>query len=689
MLDERTIRQWWDLFKKDKPLTEIRILGNGKTFSGYFTDCETMLSQLKAYDGFGIYATINEIKESCYGRSQHDIILSRPKSTTNDGDIESRQILLLDFDPERPSDTNASDDEVRYAEHKMRAVYRFLRDQGFSSPVVAMSGNGYHLNYKVDLPNSEENKLLIQNFLHALDMMFSDERVKIDISVFNASRIAKVIGTTSNKGTNTAERPQRLSSFVHIPDSFNTTRVEYIKKVADMLPQAETPSRFNNYSTERFDIDNFISTHGIKVAKKVRYNSGMKYVLEECPFDSNHKAPDSAIFVMDNGAIGFRCLHNSCQHYSWRDVRLKYEPNAYDRKDYEEYRQKRSYYSRITPTDIEPAKEDERGPKWLSMKQIKWVDPSQLISIPIGIPAIDKKIMGLTLGDVTIISGGSGAGKTTLLDHIILNAVQRGFPTGGFSAELQDFRFQAWLDQMAAGKAFVKQKAGYDNLYYAPQNVSDKINDWLEGKFWLYNNDYGSDWSQLFSDIKEAVKEHGLKLILVDNLMAMNIDSYDGDKNEKQSRFIKDFKNFCKKESIHGVLVCHPRKEQSFQLLRKESISGTADLTNLCDNLIIAHRVGNDFERRAKDFFGEAKVTELMAYDLVLEMCKNRSFGVVDYLVGLYYEPETRRIKNDIAENIVYGWQEQPVQTSIDDVGDIPEDVYNGNSYDFEQQQDF
>lgn len=686
MINEQTIRCWWDIFKKENPLTEIRILGNGKTFSGYFTDCETMLSQLKNYDGYGIYATINEIKESCYGRGQHDIIVQKPKATTNDNDIEKRQLILLDFDPTRPSDTNSSAEELSYAEKKMRMVYKFLRDQGFNAPVVAMSGNGYHLYYKINLDNSEESKSLVQNFLHALDMMFSDDQVKVDVSVFNASRIAKVIGTTSNKGTNTKERPQRLSSFIHVPDEYTPTRIEYIQKVADMIPKVEAPSKFNNYSTDRFDIDSFISSHGIKVSKKVRYNNGYKYILEECPFDSNHKAPDSAIFVLDNGAVGFRCLHASCNHYTWKDVRLKFDPQAYDKKDYEEFRQKRTYYGRVTPTHTEPVKEDERGPKWLSMSQVKWIDPSQLISIPTGIPAIDKKIMGLTLGDVTIISGGSGAGKTTLLDHIILNAVQRGFPTGAFSAELQDFRFQAWLDQMAAGKAFVKQKAGYDNLYYAPQNVSEKINAWLDGKFWLYNNDYGADWSQLFADIKDAVKTHGIKLIMVDNLMAMNIDSYDGDKNDRQSMFIKDFKNFCKKESVHGVLVCHPRKEQSFQLLRKESISGTADLTNLCDNLIIAHRVGNDFERRAKDFFGEAKVAEMMDYDLVLEMCKNRSFGIVDYLVGLYYEPETRRIKNDVAENMIYGWQEQPVQTTIDE--DMPEDVYNG-TYDFEKQEQF
>ena len=668
MINESTIRCWWDVFKKEKPLTEIRIMGGKKTFSGYFTDCETMLEHIRQYDGMGIYATINEIKESCYGRTQHDTIIANPKSTTNDNDIERRQIILLDFDPERPSDTNSTDSEKAYAERKMRVVYRFLRDQGFNAPVVADSANGYHLYYKISIDNSDETRQLVQNFLDALDMLFTDEFVKVDTSVFNASRIAKLIGTTSNKGSNTTERPQRISAFIHIPDHFNETKIEYVRKVADMLPKEEKPSRFNGYSSERFDLDGFISENGIGVTRKVKYGNGLKYILNECPFDSNHKAPDSAIFLMNNGAIGFRCLHASCNHYSWRDVRLKFD----------------NYYGRIEPQPFEPIKEDERGKVWLEMGDIKYVDPSMLISIPSGIEAIDKKIMGFTLGDVTILSGISGSGKTTLLDFFALNAVQRGFPTAAFSAELQDFRFQSWLDQMAAGKAFVKQKAGYENLYYCPQNVAEKIHEWLKGKLFLYNNNYGTNWQKLLDKIKEIIKEKNVKLILIDNLMTLDLDDYEGEENKKQKMFINSVKDLAKQENVHVILVCHPRKEHSFQLLRKESIAGTADLTNLCDNLLLSHRVGNDFEKRAGEFFGEAKVAEYLNFDMVVEVAKNRSVGVMDYLVGLYYEQESRRIKNDVAENIVFGWQEQPVQTTFEDPGDIPEEIY-----DFDKQTDF
>lgn len=682
MINENTIRQWWDIFKAPSMLTEVRVLGHGKTFSGYFTDPETLIEKIGLYDGYGLYATINEVKESCYGRTQHDVILGKVKATTSDSDIEHRRWILLDFDPDRPSDTNSSDDEKRQAEISMRTVYKFLRNQGFYAPVVADSANGYHLYYSVDLPNTKDSADLVKNFLQALDMMFSNEHVKVDTSVFNASRIAKIIGTSSAKGSNMGDRPQRQSCFIHVPDVIGTTQREYIEKIASMLPVPEAPSRMNNWSRERFDIEGFIQRNGIEVVKRTRFGGGEKLVLAECPFDPNHKAPDAAIFVMDSGAIGFRCLHNSCQHYTWKDVRLHFDPQAYDRRDREAYFEKRSYYGR-TAENQEPVleQEDARGHKWRALTEILWKDPMATVCIPSGFTKLDHNMGGFAQGDVTILSGLSGAGKTTLINHFILNAVHRGYKAAAWSGELQDYRFQAWLDQMAAGKNFVRQRAGYDNYWYAPKNVSAQINDWLDGKFWLYNNDYGSRWSQLLSDIKEVVHEQGVQIIFLDNLMALDLEGAASD-NDAQTTFIKQAKDLAKSEGIHVFLVCHPRKEQSFQLLRKESIAGTANLTNLCDNLLISHRVGRDFERRAKDFFGEETVQKLMDYNLILEIAKNRSLGCVDVVLGLYYENETRRVKENKEDEMVYGWQEEPTAAPMfpgSTTEDIPDSAWFNN----------
>lgn len=684
-MNEITIRQWYDTFKSGEELVEVRIVDNAykRTYSGYFTDVNTLLNEIRKYDNCNIYFTLNAINPACYDREQHDRIVTKPKSTTSDNDIVGRDWILIDIDTKKPSDTNSTDEEKEMAKEVVNNVFKFLRDEGFEKPVVCDSGNGFHLLYKIAMKNSNENTTICKEFLQVLDMLFSNPNVEIDCSTFNSSRICKLYGTFSRKGSNTKKRPQRESKILRIPDEIKITPNEYFAKVAAMLPKPEQPSKSNYYSNEKFDLEAFLNKHHIAVRNIVRTSSFTKYILEECPFNSSHRAPDSAIFEMSNGGLGFKCLHSSCSQYTWKDFRLKFEPDAYDHKEYQRHEHKMQYYSQQKKEPFVPKKEDSaKGKKWLAMTDVQYVDMSKMASIPTGYKELDKKIIGLLLGDVTVLSGGSGAGKSSWIDCVALNAIQRGYKVGIWSGELQDFRFQSWINQIAAGKNYVCKREGFENYYYAPKNISNQISNWLEGKLFLYNNNYGNKWQQLFADVKELVDKEGVQLIVLDNLMALQIDNYEGDKYTQQTKFINDLKEYAKAKNVHVLLVCHPRKEGIF--LRKESISGTADLTNLADSVFIIHRIGKDFEQRAGEFFGKDKVIPYLKYNSVIEVCKNRSMGVIDLLVGMYFEVESRRLKNEISENIVYGWQEQPAQLTFEptpesDVSDL-QDIYDNMS---------
>lgn len=684
-MNEITIRQWYDTFKSGEELVEVRIVDNAykRTYSGYFTDVDTLLNEIRKYDNCNIYFTLNAINPACYDREQHDRIVTKPKSTTSDNDIVGRDWILIDIDTKKPSDTNSTDEEKEMAKEVVNNVFKFLRDEGFEKPVVCDSGNGFHLLYKIAMKNSNENTTICKEFLQVLDMLFSNPNVEIDCTTHNASRVCKLYGTFSRKGSNTKKRPQRESKILRIPDEIKITPNEYFAKVAAMLPKPEQPSKSNYYSNEKFDLEAFLNKHHIAVRNIVRTSSFTKYILDECPFNSSHRAPDSAIFEMSNGGLGFKCLHSSCSQYTWKDFRLKFEPDAYDHKEYQRHEHKMQYYSSQKKEPFVPKKEDStKGKKWLAMTDVQYVDMSKMASIPTGYKELDKKIIGLLLGDVTVLSGGSGAGKSSWIDCVALNAIQRGYKVGIWSGELQDFRFQSWINQIAAGKNYVCKREGFENYYYAPKNISNQISNWLEGKLFLYNNNYGSKWQQLFADVKELVDKEGVQLIVLDNLMALQIDNYEGDKYTQQTKFINDLKEYAKAKNVHVLLVCHPRKEGIF--LRKESISGTADLTNLADSVFIIHRVGKDFEQRAGEFLGKDKVLPYLKYNSVIEVCKNRSMGVIDLLVGMYYEVESRRLKNEISENIVYGWQEQPAQLTFEptpesDVSDL-QDIYDNMS---------
>lgn len=656
-LDESQIYQFYDIFKNNNELVEIRLIGSNKTGSGYFTNAKTLIEAIKPYsENFNIYFTINKVNDACYGREQKDKIVLRPKNTTTDAEIVCRDYVLIDLDPKRLSGVCSTKEEATKAYEKGQEVYKFLMDNGFYEPIVVFSSSGIHLYLRCALLNNDENTKLVKRFLEALGMLFSDEYVDVDTKVFNAARISRLVGSYSCKGANNdSERPQRKCRFLKVPSEIKVNEREYFEKIAALYPEDEVkPTHQNNYSVESFDLDAFIEKHNIPVTHKLQVADGTRYYLKHCLFNEQHQGKDAILFKRNNGAVSYFCYHNSCNGNDWQKVRLMYEPDAYTKRN--NAPTQRQFQKAIEPFTPQEESED-KGRKWLSMKDIKRVDITELLSIPTGYEALDKKIVGLFAGELTVMSGLNASGKTSWLDCLALNVIQQGFKVGIWSGEMQDWRFQGWINQIAAGKSYVKKKQGYENLYYVPSSYSERIESWLDNRLFLYNNAYGARWQQLFNDIKELVEEQKVQLIILDNLAALSISDYDGEKYSRQTKFILDVKEYAKQKNIHIILVCHPRKENFF--LRKESISGTADLTNIADNVFLLHRVGKDFETRAGEFFGKEKALEYMQYGNILEVAKNRQFGIVDHLVGMYYEQESRRLKNSIAEHIIYGWQEE------------------------------
>ena len=145
----------------------------------------------------------------------------------------------------------------------------------------------------------------------------------------------------ARKGSNTPENPHRMSYLISEGSKIPTDKA-YLEKLAAMLPVPEKPRQYNGYNPQEFDLEEWLIKHGLRY-QKTSYSDGTKYILEQCPFDSNHKGKDACIFQSRSGAIGFHCFHNSCSDKTWRDVRILYEPDAYEKKQ-QEY--ERRIYSR-------------------------------------------------------------------------------------------------------------------------------------------------------------------------------------------------------------------------------------------------------------------------------------------------------------------------------------------------------
>ena len=430
-LDE--IRKTIHALKNDGELFEVRCLeANGKRVSsGYFRNADTMLEQLCHLNSSdsNIYMVLNDIKPDCYSREQRNRFVTNTKVQTSDNDIVGYDWLFVDVDPKRPSGVSSSDEQLQKAKETGNRVYAFMKNIGFNSPVTAMSGNGIHLLYRIQLANSEENKTLVKSCLMVLDMFFSNETVSIDKSNFNPARICKLYGTMARKGSNTSENPHRMSHLL-TEGSKEPTDKAYLEKLAAMLPVPEKPQKYNDYSPREFDLEEWLIKYGLRY-QKTSYSDGTKYILEQCPFDSNHKGKDACIFQARSGAIGFHCFHNSCQDKTWRDVRILYEPDAYEKRQ-QEY--ERKIYSR------QPVQSQVKVIQPVDGKPIFYT-ATDILNLPVpderfiktGIADVDKKMRGLKKGYVSVMSGLRAAGKSSVISEMVLDGVEAGNNIGVFS----------------------------------------------------------------------------------------------------------------------------------------------------------------------------------------------------------------------------------------------------------------
>ena len=315
-------------------MVELRAFKGREVVSGYFDDGEALARAASELDGRGstVYVTLNEVNLALLARAANRARLVHGEATTSDHDVVRRRWLPLDFDPERASGVSATDAEKEAARRRALEVREDLRGRGWPEPLLADSGNGYHLLYPLDLPNDRESLDLVKGVLEAISFYFSDEAVKVDATTGNAARIWKLYGTTARKGDDVPARPHRPSRLLEIPGALPAVDREELVAVSAMRPSPppRRPDPRRN-GRENLDLGAWIGEHGVPVKREGPWQrGGHRWILEECPW-TGHRDTSAFIVRFEGGAIAAGCHHDSCRGYGWPELREHYEPGAYER----------------------------------------------------------------------------------------------------------------------------------------------------------------------------------------------------------------------------------------------------------------------------------------------------------------------------------------------------------------------
>ncbi len=166
---------------------------------------------------------------------------NKSKLFKKDDDIEKRLWLFIDIDSKRLPDTSATKAELECAHKLAQNLIDFLNSQGWPQPAITMSGNGYHVLYRIDQPNTTDVKETIKQVLAALASKFDTEGAEIDTSVYNASRIIKIAGTLARKGNEIIDaqpdqcRPHRQCKLIFRPDVLQPVSLVQLRKIGSTV----------------------------------------------------------------------------------------------------------------------------------------------------------------------------------------------------------------------------------------------------------------------------------------------------------------------------------------------------------------------------------------------------------------------------------------------------------------------
>lgn len=293
-------------------------------------------------------------------------------------------------------------------------------------------------------------------------------------------------------------------------------------------------------------------------------------------------------------------------------------------------------------------------PRVKELSKVKDLNPYDLEKMPTGIHEIDRTLKGgLPFGQIVLLTGKAGDGKSTFASQLLLSAIQNGYKCFAYSGELPDYIFKSWIDYQAAGADNTYEewaRWSIDKARKVKSDVLRKISDWYSGKFWIYDNTAGEvdeESSSLTNLLEQVINQYNVRVILIDNLMT-GLDLEPGlgaDKLERQSAFMKRLARIVLRYNVLIILVAHKRKDNGIASVN-ESVSGTADITNLTSIIL-------SYERSRRD--------DIAPEERLIKISKNRLFGVID-IGGVIskYDPASKRIyTNDREQNRKYGWTEE------------------------------
>lgn len=277
-------------------------------------------------------------------------------------------------------------------------------------------------------------------------------------------------------------------------------------------------------------------------------------------------------------------------------------------------------------------------PGLLQLSDVDVDEPVSQNRMMSGILSLDYCLGGFRGGELSVWTGRRGEGKSTWMGQVLNEAVNQGKRVCAYSGELPARQFKLSMLPQAAGPDYVTPvpdpMTGRTEYTVAPE-IRQLLEGWWRDRLLLTDIRQANahDEDNILRLFEYAYRKYGCDVFLVDNIMTAQF-SREREMGlwRAQSAFTQRLSAFAKKNGVHVHLVAHPKKTGEKEL-SADDVAGTADITNLADNVFSVERIPED--KIGPDGFSTR-----------IKIIKNRRNGTMA-TIGLNFEETSRRFYED------------------------------------------
>jgi archaellum biogenesis ATPase FlaH len=533
-----------------------------------------------------------------------------------------REWLIVDIDTQRPKNTNATDEELQKAfdvagEIELQTIMGDFCSTIWQIPYIALSGNGVHLLYRCDLPNTQEANELVSKWYSLLDKAFSTTEAKIDTSMASIAQLTKLYGTWSRKAPEQENRPWRQSELrVILYDemtwdlvlgySSDFSKKIDINKLKEMTEDLEKIIAGKNKENNFKWLWNWCEEHGIEYRVK---RTGVMF--RHCPFYHEHQSEWCSGVMCDKATsvdnfvfhcFGDHCKENGRQKHTWKELRALVE-NGEVAQEVAQEETTNNNSSLPTPINLT----DER----IVAEKEYWAT---------NISSLDQALGGgLAKGEMSVVTGFPTGGKSTFVQQMVANYVRGNLSVGYYQGD----RSQEEVKNNFLTIGLSEEELAKVNFYSCLQDITPEQMVEISSLYDVFVFDsFKSYENQLNADYTLSAQLAG-----------------------QFSRVVKEKKN-------HILTVAHQTSHNG--LANTTDIASSIQIKNKADMILAVERYNDEFARKVylelgkdSDFYSDLLVYKRMGANpsAFFSVFKNQTGGEL-IRIPILFEKEKKLFKN-------------------------------------------